>query len=125
MIKKLKLILFILFLIYQTSAFSKTSDESDFNLKYLSSYLSAIISQNNQESDVAIKYFNSSKILINKHEKYLKDYIFALVLNNQVKKAINQIGLKKNQDNSNFFEADILLLIDNFKKKNLNEIFLY
>jgi len=116
-IKKLKLILFILFLIYQTSAFSKTSDESDFNLKYLSSYLSAIISQNNQESDVAIKYFNSSKILINKHEKYLKDYIFALVLNNQVKKAINQIGLKKNQDNSNFFEADILLLIDNFKKK--------
>ena len=121
MIKKLKLILFIVFFIYQTSAFSKTTDENDFNPKYLSNYLSAIISQNNQESDVAIKHFNSSKILINKHEKYLKKYVITLTLNGKVQKSINIIKQNKNQNNSNFFEAKLLLLIDNFKKKEFDK----
>ncbi len=121
MIKKLKLILFILFLIYQTSAFSKTSDESDFNPKYLSSYLSAIISQNNQDSTDSIKYFKSSKILINKHEEYLKKYVMTLVLNGEVQKSINIIKQNVNKNNSKFFEANLLLLIDNFKKKKFEQ----
>ena len=121
MIKKLKLILFIVFFIYQTSAFSKTTDENDFNPKYLSNYLSAIISQNNQESDVAIKHFNSSKILINKHEKYLKKYVITLTVNGKVQKSINIIKQNKDQNNSNFFEAKLLLLIDNFKKKEFDK----
>jgi len=120
-IKKLKLILFILFLIYQTSAFSKTSDESDFNSKYLSSYLSAIISQNNQDSTDSIKYFKSSKILINKHEEYLKKYVMTLVLNGEVQKSINIIKQNVNKNNSKFFEANLLLLIDNFKKKKFEQ----
>ena len=121
MIKKLKLILFIVFFIYQTSAFSKTTDENDFNPKYLSNYLSAIISQNNQESDVAIKHFNSSKILINKHEEYLKKYVITLTVNGKVQKSINIIKQNKDQNNSNFFEAKLLLLIDNFKKKEFDK----
>ena len=60
MIKILKFILFIVFFIYQTFAFSKTSDNVDFNSKYVSNYLSAIISENNQNSDDSVKYFNSS-----------------------------------------------------------------
>ena len=70
--KKLKLILIIIFFVYQTFAYSKTTYKNDFNPKYLSSYFSAIISQNNLANDNSIKYFNESKILINKHEKYLK-----------------------------------------------------
>jgi len=120
-IKKLKLILFILFLIYQTSAFSKTTEENDFNPKYLSSYLSAIISQNNNKSDDAIKHFNSSKILINKHEEYLKKYVVILTVNGQVQKSINIIKQNRDQNNSNFFEAKLLLLIDNFKKRKFNQ----
>ena len=121
MIKKLKLILFIVFYIYQTSAFSKTTDENDFNPKYLSSYLSAIVSQNNKESDDAVKYFNSSKILINKHEKYLKKYVITLTVNGQVKKSINIIKQNRGQNNTKFFEAKLLLLIDNFKKREFDQ----
>ena len=121
MIKKLKLILFIVFFIYQTSAFSKTTDENDFNPKYLSNYLSAIISQNNKESDAAVKHFNSSKILINKHEKYLKKYVITLTVNGQVKKSINIIKQNRGQNNTKFFEAKLLLLIDNFKKREFDQ----
>ena len=121
MIKKLKLILFIVFFIYQTSAFSKTTDENDFNPKYLSNYLSAIISQNNKESDDAVKHFNSSKILINKHEKYLKKYAITLTVNGQVQKSINIIKKNRGQNNSKFFEAKLLLLIDNFKKREFDQ----
>ena len=121
MIKKLKLILFIVFFIYQTSVFSKTTDENDFNPKYLSNYLSAIISQNNRESDDAIKYFNSSKILINKHQEYLKKYVITLTVNGQVQKSINIIKQNRGQNNTKFFEAKLLLLIDNFKKKEFDQ----
>ncbi len=119
MIKKLKLILFVIFYIYQTSAFSKATVGKDFNPKYLSSYLSAIILQNNQNSADSIKHFNSSKALINKHQEYLKKYISTLVVNGEVKKSINTI--KQNKNNSKFFEANLLLLIDGFKKKQFNK----
>ncbi len=121
MIKKLKLILFIVFFIYQTSAFSKTKDENDFNPKYLSNYLSAIISQNSQNSEETLKYFNLSKILINKHEEYLKKHVIALTINGQVQKSINIIRQNINQNNSNFFEAELLLLINNIKKKKFKQ----
>ena len=118
MIKKLKLILFIILYLYQTSAFSKATEEKDFNPKYLSGYLSAIILKNNQNSEDSIKHFNSTKILINKHEEYLKKYIITLTVNNEVQKAIKVIKQNKNKNNSKFFEAKLLLLIENFKKKN-------
>jgi len=117
-IKKLKLILFIIFYLYQTSAFSKATEEKDFNPKYLSGYLSAIILKNNQNSEDSIKHFNSAKILMNKHEEYLKKYVITLTINNEVQKAIKVIKQNKNKSNSKFFEAKLLLLIENFKKKN-------
>ena len=118
MIKKLKLILFIIIYLYQTQAFSKASEEKDFNPKYLSNYLSAIISQNNQNNEESVRFFNSSKILINDHENYLKKYVLALVVNTEVKKSINLVRENIGKKNSNFFEAKLLLLIDNIKKKN-------
>ena len=121
MIKILKLILFIVFFIYQTFVFSKTTDEIDFNPKYISNYLSAIISENNHNSEDSIKYFNSSKILINKHEGYLKKYVINLTANGEVQKSINIIKQNKKKNNSKFFEANLLLLIDNFKKKKFNK----
>ena len=119
MIKILKLILFIVFFIYQTFAFSKTTDETDFNPKYISNYLSAIISENNRNSKDSVKYFNSSKILINKHEEYLKKYVINLTANGEVQKSINIVKQNRNKNNSKFFEANLLLLIDNLKKKKL------
>ena len=121
MIKKLKLILFIVFFVYQTFAYSKTVDSNDFNPKYLSGYLSAIISQNNLNSNDAVKYFNSSKILMNKHQEFLKEYAITLTIDGRVQKSINIIKQNSDQNNSNFFEAKLLLLIDNFKKKKFDQ----
>ncbi len=118
MIKKFKLILFIIFYLYQTSAFSKAPEEKDFNPKYLSNYFSAIISKNNQDNEKSVKFFNSSKILINEHENYLKEYIIALVVNREVKKSIKTVRENIGKSSSNFFEAKLLVLIDNFKKKD-------
>ena len=100
---------------------SKTTDEKDFNPKYLSNYLSAKISYSNQNNEDSVKYFNSSKSIINKHEGYLKEYVFALVLNGEIQKAINQIKLNKDLASSDFFEADLMLLIGNFKNKKFKK----
>ncbi len=118
MIKKFKLILFAVFFIYQNSVFSKTNDNKDFNPRYLSNYLSAIIPQNNDDS---IKYFNLSKNLIDEHEGYLKKYTFNLVINNKVQESINLIKKNKNKSNSNFFEARLLLLTENIKNRNFDK----
>ena len=67
------------------------------------------------------KHFNSSKILINKHEEYLKKYVITLTVNDQVQKSINIIKQNRGQDNSKFFEAKLLLLIDNFKKREFDQ----
>ena len=112
-----KIFFLVILFLYQTSVLSKTTDEKDFNPKYLSNYLSAKISYSNQNNEDSVKYFNSSKSIINKHEGYLKEYVFALVLNGEIQKAINQIKLNKDLASSDFFEADLLLLIGNFKNK--------
>ena len=118
---KIKFFIFLTFILYQNFAYSKTSTDNDFNPRYLSNYLSAIISYNNENNSSSVKFFDASKNLMNKHEDYLKDYIFALVLNGEVEKALYQIKSTKNQKLKNFFEADLLLILDNFKKKKFKK----
>lgn len=114
----LKIFIILFFLLYQNGAYSKATDKKDFNQKYLSNYFSALISSNNQKNDDAIKFFNSSKFLINKHDNFLREYVFSLILDGQVKKAINQI---KRSNNSSFFEANLLLTLDSLTKKKYKQ----
>ena len=111
---KILIILFIL--LYQNVAYSKATDKNDFNQKYLSNYFSALVSAGNQNNEDAIVFFNSSKFLINKHDNFLREYVFSLILDGQVKKAINQI---KRSNNSKFFEANLLLTLDSLTKKKI------
>ena len=115
---RLKIILIIFFFIYQNNAYSKNTEVNQFNQKYLSSYFSALILSKNQKNDEALKYFNSSKFLINKHDNFLREYVFSLILEGQTKKAINQI---KRSDNQNFFEANLLLTLDSITKKKYKQ----
>ena len=119
--KIFKLVSIIIFFLYQNSLYSKTTVDVDFNPKYLSNYLSALLAYDNQNNNKAIKYFNSSKNLIKKHEKFLKQYVFSLVLNEQVKDAIKQIKLNKNKNSANFFEAYVLLLVDSLQKQEFEK----
>ena len=118
----MKILLIILsFLTLQTSTYSSTTVDKKFNQKYLSDYFSALVSSGNQKNEEALEYFNSSKFLIQKHDGFLKKYVFSLVLNGQVKKGIDQIKTSKNDINSNTFELNLLLLIDSLKKKDFKQ----
>ena len=58
---KFKLFLLVCIFLYQTSVNSKTKEAEDFNPKYLSNYLSAIISYGNQNNEESVKYFTHQK----------------------------------------------------------------
>ena len=90
------IIIILSFFLYQTNTYSKVSEKNEFNQKYLSNYFSALISYDNQKNDDALKFFKSSKFLIQKHDNFLKEYVFSLVLDGQIKRAIDQIKVSKN-----------------------------
>ena len=113
----LKIFYIIFALLYQTAGYTKTSDKNDFNYKYLSSYFSALISFDNQKNNKALEFFESSKYLKKKHNNYLKEYVYSLVLDGQIKKAVNQIKSSHNSKNSNFFEGKLLIVLDLMNKK--------
>ena len=118
-----KKIIFILIslLLYQTPLQSKSNSFNEINSKNLSKYFSGIVAYDNKNNLDALKFFNSSKILINKHDPYLKRYINSLVLENKVSQAINVIKNNKYKNNSNFFEAYLLLILDSLKKNDFDD----
>ena len=68
-----------------------------------------------------MKFFKSSRNLINTHDPYLKRYIYTLVLENKVQKATNEIKNNLTKNNSNFFEAYLLLAINSLKEKEFKK----
>ena len=77
----LKIFFIIVTLLYQSTAYSKATDNNEFNHKYLSNYLSALLSYDKHNNDLALEYFNSSKNLLNEHDKFLKKYLTILSSN--------------------------------------------
>ena len=123
--KNFKIILTIFFIFFTFEVKSKNIYSNDFNSKDLSNYFSGVISYNNQKNEQALKYFKSSKQLLNKHEEYFKRLIFSLVLNQNVDRAIQEIKFLRNKNQSKFFEAQLLLLIDSINKKNFDKTKIY
>ena len=111
--------LFIIFLLYQTSSFSKISDVNKFDQKNLSNYFSAVLSINNNDAKNSLKFLENSKILNDRHEEHFKNYIKSLVANEKVDLAIKKI--KYSQNNYSFLEREVILLVDNLINKNLEK----
>ena len=111
--------LFIIFLLYQTSSFSKISDVNKFDQKNLSNYFSAVLSVNNNDAKNSLKFLENSKILNDRHEEHFKNYIKSLVANEKVDLAIKKI--KYSQNNYSFLEREVILLVDNLINKNLEK----
>ena len=118
MFNKLIKLIAVLILFYQTAAYSKSASFNDFNSRDLTNYFSGIIAYENRENTDALKFFNASKVLINRHDSYLKRYVNSLVLENKVAQAINIIKNRSNKDNTDFFNAYILLVIDSLKRND-------
>ncbi len=119
-LKQIKYIL-ILLISYQTPLYSKSNSLNNFDTGNLSKYFSGIVAFENQDNSKALNFFSSSKILTNKHDPYLKKYIYSLVLENKVSQATNVIKENKDKSNSDFFEAYLLLIIDSIKKNKLDK----
>ncbi len=119
--KKITIVL-ILFLLYQSPLFSKSTSFNQFNSKNLSNYFSGIVALENKNNSAALNFLNSSKILINRHDQYLEKLVMTLVLEDKVSQAINLIKVNSMQKNSQFFEAYILLALDNLKRNNLSKM---
>ena len=120
MFSKKKILILLIFLLYQTPIHSKSNSFNDFNSKNLSRYFSGIVAFENKNNSKALNFFNSSKILIDRHDPYLKRLINSLVLENKVSQAINEVKRNKGKKNSNFFDAYLLLTLDSIKKENFN-----
>lgn len=108
-------------MLFQKPLYSKSKTLNNFKLHHLSNYLSGIIAYENKDNLEAVEFFKSSRFLVNKHEPYLKRYIYSLVLESKVKQAITEIKRNVGKNNSNFFEAYLLLSLDSLKKKDLKK----
>ena len=119
-LKKIQYIIIIL-LLYQSPSNSKSTSFDDLNYKYLSNYFSGIIAFENKNNSKALDFFNSSKTLMDKHNSYLKKYVYTLVLENKIIQANNLIRQNIDKENSKFLEAYLLLIVDSIKKNDLNK----
>ena len=119
-LKFIKFLVFIIIIMYQSALYSQSISSNKFNSKNFSKYFSGIIAFENQNNSDALKFFDSSKILLNEHDPYLKKYISSLVLENKISRAINLIKSNKEKKNINFFDAYFLLFIDSLKRGDFN-----
>ena len=119
-LKFIKFLISITIIMYQSALYSQSISSNKFDSKNFSKYFSGIIAFENQNNSDALKFFDSSKILLNEHNPYLKKYISSLVLENKISRAINLIKSNKEKKNINFFDAYFLLFIDSLKRGDFN-----
>ena len=123
-LKNIKFIVIIL-LFYQNTLFTKSNSFEKIDSKNLSKYFSGIVAFGNKKNSEALDFFNSSKILINAHDPFLKRYVSSLVLENKVLQAIQIIKQNYENENIDFFDSYLLLIIDSLKKNELDIAYEY
>ena len=117
LIKKIYIILFFLtiFLI-QLEAFARDS-KALYTRENISNYFLGIVSANNNFNNEALRYLKKVESLKNRHSKFNVEFVRILVLLEKFDEAF--IFSKSVWDeNELFFEADLLLGLDSFKKKD-------
>ena len=123
-LKNIKFILIVL-LFYQNTLFTKSNSFEKIDSNNLSKYFSGIVAFGNKKNSEALDFFNSSKILINAHDPFLKRYVSSLVLENKVLQAIQIIKQNYENENIDFFDTYLLLIIDSLKKNELDIAYEY
>ena len=117
-------VIFII-LLYQTPLYSKNISFDNFNSKIFSNYFSGIVAFENRHNSDSLEFFESSKILLKQHDTFLESYVITLVLENKISKAINVVRNNLTGSNTEFFDAYLLLILDNFKNNKFDEVELY
>ena len=125
MFLKKKIFFLFIFLVYQTASYSKSNSLGILDSNNFSKYFSGIVAFENNNNNDALNFFNSSKILINRHEPFLKRYTYSLILGNKISQAINIIKKNLEKKNTEFFDAYLLLTVDSLKKNDLEQAKFY
>ena len=114
-IKKVYIILLLLIL-FQTKAFSR-----DIQLLHkgenISNYLSGIISLKDHDYSGSFKYLKKIQLLEKHHSKYNAEFLSTLVILGKFDRAFAFLGRTSHEDEF-FFEGDLLLGLNFFKKKD-------
>ena len=85
-------------------------------------YFSGVIAHDNNDNRKALKFFQTSRILIDQHETYLKKYFYSLVLEGKVQFATNEIKQKKVFDDLFHTVLQSLLPDNNAKLRKCKEV---
>ena len=120
MLKKILKLILIIQIFYQSPLYSKSISFEDLDSKKLSNYFSGIVAFQNNNNIEALKFFNKSKSLIDGHNPYIKKYVTSLVLERKVTQAIKVINSNKSKIDQNFFDANLLIILDSLKKNDFN-----
>jgi len=113
-----KFLIFTILFLYQTNSKSASTASQDFNQKYISKYMSGLISHGNQDNKKAIEFFNSSKKLLKIHPNFLNNYIYSLVEYGEINQAIKAINEFDRSGSNTSFEANIISISGEIKDKN-------
>ena len=126
MIAKIYKIIFFCFIIfYQNVSYSKNLDITNFNEENIYNYFSALVSLDNNQYSNSLKFFNSSKFLKESYQPYINKYLFSLILTGKITTAIKEIKTIENKKFTNFFEANLLFLLDSLKKRDYEKSAVY
>ena len=117
LIKKIYIILFFLtiFLI-QPEVFARDS-KAIYSRENFSNYFLGMVSANNNFNNEALRYLKKVESLKNSHTKFNVEFVRMLVLLEKFDEAFT-FSKSVWDENESFFEADLLLGLDSFKKKD-------
>ena len=118
MLKKILKLILIIQIFYQSPLYSKSISFENLDSKKLSNYFSGIVAFQNNNNIEALKFFSLSKSLIDDHNPYIKRYVTSLVLERKVTQAIKVINSNKSKIDQNFFDANLLIILDSLKKND-------
>jgi len=116
-IKKIYIILILLILI-QSKVFSR-DNKDPYTKENISNYFSGVVSAKNYKNESSYKYLKKAELLKSNHSNYNVEFLRTLVLIEKFDKAFS-FSRKVWREDVLFFEADLLLGLNSFKKKDYN-----
>jgi len=115
--KTIYLILFLSFVIFSVTSGLAKEKEEIYSKKYISNYLSGIISLDLNETENGFKFLNKIDPLKEKHSNFNIRFINSLILLEKFDEAF-VFSKSISSKNKIFFEADLLLGLDSYTKKD-------
>ena len=113
--------IYSLTLCFQIICIPNSLAQVDFDEKNIANYFSGSVSLNNNNNFQAVKYFNFTKNLKNTHENFNRNYIISLVLDGKVSKSVSELKFTSEQKYSNFFNLNLILILEEFKRNNFDK----